>query len=127
MKGYWPTASNGKIAASTDQVVGYPSHPYAMKMNSDYFVALARTFEDKYGVEFQGIRDGAVTDAKERLVQFKTNMDVAMSLLDRNGPAKTTRPSSSATIAASTTPCADSAMPPCASGTNSAIQPAVAR
>ena len=85
VKGYWPTASNGKIAASTDQVVGYPSHPYAMKMNSDYFVALARTFEDKYGVEFQGIRDGAVTDAKERLVQFKTNMDVAMSLLDRNG------------------------------------------
>ena len=27
IKGYWPTASNGKIAGSTDQVVGYPSHP----------------------------------------------------------------------------------------------------
>ena len=56
-----------------------------MKMNSDYFVALAKTFEDKYGVEFQGIRNGAVTDAKERLVQFKTNMDVAMSVLEKNG------------------------------------------
>ena len=85
IKGYWPTASNGKIAASTDQVVGYPSHPYAMKMNSDYFVALAKTFEDKYGVEFQGIRNGAVTNTKDRLVQFKTNMDVAMSVLEKNG------------------------------------------
>ncbi len=85
IKGYWPTASNGKIAGSCDQVVGYPSHPYAMKMNSDYFVALARTFEDKYGVEFQGIRNGAVTDPRERLVQFKTNVDVALSVLDRNG------------------------------------------
>jgi transketolase len=85
IKGYWPTASNGKIAGSTDQVVGYPSHPYAMKMNSEYFVTLAKTFEDKYGVEFQGIRNGAVTDTKERLVQFKTNMDVAMSVLEQNG------------------------------------------
>jgi len=25
-----------------------------MKMNSEYFVALARTFEAHYGVEFQG-------------------------------------------------------------------------
>ena len=85
IKGYWPTASNGKIAGSTDQVVGYPSHPYAMKMNSEYFVALAKTFEDKYGVEFQGIRDGAVTETKARLIQFKTNMDVAMSVLEKNG------------------------------------------
>ena len=85
IKGYWPTARNGKIDGSCDQVVGYPSHPYAMKMNSDYFVALAKTFEQKYGVEFQGIRNGAVTDTKERLVQFKTNMDVAMSILEKNG------------------------------------------
>ena len=85
VKGYWPTASNGKIAGSVEQVVGYPSHPYAMKMNSDYFVTLAKTYEDKYGVQFQGIRDGAVTDAKERLIQFKTNMDVAMSVLEKNG------------------------------------------
>jgi transketolase len=84
IKGYWPTAANGKIN-STDQVVGYPSHPYAMKMNSDYFVTLAKTFEERYGVEFQGIRNGAVTDTKARLVQFKTNMDVAMSVLEQNG------------------------------------------
>ena len=84
IKGYWPSASNGKIDG-TDQVVGYPSHPYAMKMNSDYFVLLAKTFEDHYGVEFAGIRDGAVTDPKQRLIQFKTNMDVAMSVLDKNG------------------------------------------
>src|SRR5208283_96361 len=65
--------------------VSYQSHPYAMKMNSDYFVALAKTFEEHYGVEFAGIRQGPVTDPRERLIQFKTNIDVVMSLLDRNG------------------------------------------
>ena len=75
-KGYWPGAVNGKIPGAGDQVVGYPSHPYAMKMNSEYFVALARTFEERYGVEFSGIRKGAVTDPRERLIQFKTNIDV---------------------------------------------------
>jgi len=84
-KGYWPAAVNHRIPDFGDQVVGYPSHPYAMKMNSDYFVALARTFEQRYGVEFQGIRQGAVTDPRDRLIQFKTNIDVVMSLLDRNG------------------------------------------
>ena len=77
-KGYWPTAVNG-------QVTGYPSHPYAMKMNSEYFVSLAETFEKRYGVTFQGVRDGAVTDPRERLIQFKTNIDVVMSLLDQRG------------------------------------------
>ena len=57
-KGYWPGAVNGKIPGAGDQIVGYPSHPYAMKMNSEYFVALARTFEERYGVEFAGIRAG---------------------------------------------------------------------
>jgi transketolase len=84
-KGYWPGAVNGKIPGAGDQVVGYPSHPYAMKMNSEYFLALARTFEERYGVEFSGIRQGAVTDPRERLIQFKTNIDVAMSVLDREG------------------------------------------
>ena len=56
-----------------------------MKMNSDYFVALAQTFEQRYGVEFDGIRDGAVTDPRERLIQFKTNIDVVMSVLERDG------------------------------------------
>jgi transketolase len=84
-KGYWPCAADGKIPGFCDQVVSYPSHPYSMKMNSDYFVALARTFEQQYGVEFEGIRKGPVTDARERLIQFKTNIDVVMSVLERNG------------------------------------------
>jgi transketolase len=56
-----------------------------MKMNSEYFLALARTFEERYGVEFAGIRQGPVTDPRERLIQFKTNIDVAMSVLERDG------------------------------------------
>jgi len=84
-KGYWPAAAGGKIPGYGDQVVGYPSHPYALKMNAPYFVALAETFEKHYGVEFAGIRQGPVTDPRERLIQFKTNLDVVMSLLDRNG------------------------------------------
>jgi len=84
-KGYWPGAVNGKIPGAGDQVVGYPSHPYAMKMNSEYFVALARTFEQRYGVSFAGISQGPVTDPRERLIQFKTNIDIAMSVLERDG------------------------------------------
>ena len=84
-KGYWPTAVDGTIAGFGDQVVSFASHPYAFKMNSEYFVALARTFEQRFGVEFQGIAQGAVKDPRERLIQFKTNIDVVMSLLTRNG------------------------------------------
>jgi transketolase len=84
-KGYWPRAVEGKIPGHGPQLVSYQSHPYGMKMNSDYFVALAGTFEEHYGVEFEGIRKGPVTDPRERLIQFKTNIDVVMSLLDRNG------------------------------------------
>jgi len=85
VKGFWPAAAGGKITGYGDQVVSYPSHPYAFKMNSPYFVALAETFERHYGVQFAGIRDGAVSDTRERLIQFKTNVDVVMSLLDRKG------------------------------------------
>ena len=86
IKGYWPAAVDGKIPGyAGDQLVSYASHPYALKMNSEYFVALAQTFEKHYGVEFEGIRKGPVTDNRERLIQFKTNIDVVMSLLDRNG------------------------------------------
>jgi transketolase len=85
IKGYWPAAADGKIAGYGDQLVSYASHPYALKMNSEYFLALAQTFEKHYGVEFEGIRKGPVTNNRERLIQFKTNMDVVMSLLDRNG------------------------------------------
>jgi transketolase len=85
VKGYWPRVESGKVGQTCQQIVGYLSHPYGMKMNSEYFVALAETFEKQYGVEFAGIRKGAVTDPRERLIQFKTNIDIAMSVLDRNG------------------------------------------
>jgi transketolase len=84
-KGYWPAAIDGMIPGSGAQIVGYASHPFGFKMNSPYIVSLARTFEERYGVQFDGIRDGAVTDPRERLLQFKTNIDVAMSVLERNG------------------------------------------
>ena len=85
IKGYWPTAVHGEIRNNCAQIIGYSSHPYSQKMNSEYFVALAETFERHFGVEFSGIRKGPVTDARERLIQFKTNIDTVMSLLDRNG------------------------------------------
>jgi transketolase len=85
VKGYWPSAVNGMLPGYGEQVVSYPSHPYGFKMNSEYFVALAESFEQHYGVEFTGIRHGPVTDERERLIQFKTNIDVVMSLFDRNG------------------------------------------
>ncbi|CAI8009775.1 hypothetical protein GBAR_LOCUS6536 [Geodia barretti] len=85
VKGYWPSAVIGKIEGYGDQLVSYPSHPYGLKMNEEYFVALAETVERRYGVEFEGIRNGPVTDERERLIQLKTNIDVVMSLLDQNG------------------------------------------
>jgi transketolase len=84
-KGYWPGVVDGKISGDGDLLVSYPSHPYAFKMNSEYFLALAQSFEKHYGVEFEGIRKGPVSNLRERLIQFKTNIDVVMSLLDRNG------------------------------------------
>ena len=84
-KGYWPCAKNGKISNACEQIVSFASHPYGFKMNADYIVALARTFEERYGVEFSGMREGPVTDPRERLLQFKTNVDVVMSVLDKNG------------------------------------------
>jgi transketolase len=83
-KGYWPSAADGKLG-SVKQIVSYASHPYGYKMNSEYFVALAESFEQRYGVTFDGIRDGAVTDPKQRLIQFKTNIDKVMSVMDKNG------------------------------------------
>ena len=85
IKGYWPGAMQGTIPGFGNQVIGYPSHPYGMKMNSEYFVALASTFEKQYDVKFLGIRDGAVSDPRERLIQFKANVDVVMSVLERKG------------------------------------------
>ncbi|MEP7308270.1 MAG: hypothetical protein ABJA98_22430 [Acidobacteriota bacterium] len=84
-KGYWPAAVDGIIPGSGNQIVGFPSHPFGFKMNSDYIVSLARTFEARYGVTFEGIGNGAVADQRERLLQFKTNIDIAMSVLEQNG------------------------------------------
>ena len=39
VKGYWPYASHGNICGHHEQIIGYASHPYALKMNSDYFFA----------------------------------------------------------------------------------------
>ena len=85
LKGWWPAAENGNIPGFGEQIVSYHSHPYAFAMNGDYFQALAATFEQRFGVEFQGIRDGAVSDNRERLIQFKHNIDVAMSVLEKDG------------------------------------------
>ena len=84
-KGYWPGAVNGSIPGFGEQVVSYASHPYAESMNSPYFVALAETFEKRFGVELAGIRNGPVTEERERLIQFKTNIDVCMSVLEQDG------------------------------------------
>jgi transketolase len=82
VKGWWPAAENGQVPGFGDQVVGFPSHPYGFAINSPYFVALAETFERRYGVEFAGIRDGAPDSVVDRLVQFKTNVDVLLSVMD---------------------------------------------
>ena len=84
VKGWWPGAENGMVAGMP-QIIDHASHPYGFPMNGDYFVALAKTFEDRFGVEFQGIRDGAVGNERDRLIQLKTNMDVAMSVMEKNG------------------------------------------
>ncbi|MCH8897399.1 MAG: hypothetical protein IIC33_03800 [Chloroflexi bacterium] len=85
VKGWWPTAVNGEIPGYGKQIVSYASHPYGFTMNSDYFQGLAATFEQRFGVKFEGIHDGAVSDTRERLIQFKTNIDIALSVLGQNG------------------------------------------
>lgn len=85
LKGWWPEATNGKLPDGSDQIVDHASHPYQMEMNADYFVSLAESYENKYGVKFVGIRDGAVSTEKERLIQCMTNINIAMSVLDKNG------------------------------------------
>lgn len=84
-KGYWPAAHDGRLDSDAEQITGFKSHPYGFKMNSPYFVSLAQTFERKYGVTFTGIGDGAVKDERVRLVQFKTNVDVVMDVMERTG------------------------------------------
>jgi transketolase len=83
VKGWWPTAHDGQLPGFGEQIVGYPSHPYAFKMNSPYFIALAESYERTYGVTFEGIRDGVPGSEAERLIQYKTNIDIALSVLDK--------------------------------------------
>jgi len=85
VKGWWPAAENGHMPGYGEQIVSYHSHPYQFDMNGDYFQALAQTFEKRFGVEFEGIRHGALSDNRERLIQFKRNIDIAMSVLDHDG------------------------------------------
>ena len=85
VKGFWPGATDGMLPGGVTQVISNASHAYGMPMNGEYFVALAESFEQKFGVTFEGIRDGAVTDTRERLIQLKTNIDIALSVLDKNG------------------------------------------
>ena len=82
LKGWWPFAEKGKIPGAGRQLTGFESHPYGLPMNGDYFVALAGTFEKKYGVKFQGIRSGPPATEADRLVQFMTNVNVVMSVMD---------------------------------------------
>jgi transketolase len=85
VKGWWPAAVNGEIPGYGEQIVSYASHPYGFAMNSDYFRALARTFEDRFGVKFEGIDDGPVPNTRDRMIQFKQNIDIALSVLEKNG------------------------------------------
>ncbi len=48
-KGYWP-------APVPQQIVGHASHPYGFKMNAEYIVGLAKTYEQRFGVQVR--RDG---------------------------------------------------------------------
>ena len=83
-KGWWPAAVDGEIPGYGAQIVDHASHPYAFPQNGDYFRALARTFEERFQVAFVGI-DQPIADDRERLIQFKTNIDVAMSVLEQKG------------------------------------------
>ena len=85
VKGFWPGAKDGMLPGGVTQVVDHASHAYGMPMNGEYFQALAESFESKYGVTFEGIRAGAVSDDRERLLQLKINIDIAMSVLEKNG------------------------------------------
>ncbi len=83
LKGWWPVRCDGRLPDGRELLVGHASHPYGIPMNSEYFVSLAATYEDRYGVRFEGIRDGPPASERDRLMQFKTNIDVCLSVLDR--------------------------------------------
>jgi transketolase len=89
LKGWWPGAVDGAIPGFGPQLTSFPSHPYSLAMNSPYFVALAETFERRFGVEFTGIRDGKPATEADRLVELMTNVGVALSPLDERPGLRT--------------------------------------
>ena len=88
LKGYWPGAVDGKLPGDVNQVKDHASHAYGMPMNGEYFQALAKSFENKYGVKFDGIYDGPVNNTGEKFIQLKTNIDIIMSVLEKKGIGK---------------------------------------
>ena len=81
IKGWWPGANDGKVEGNA-QLVGFPSHPGPV--SNQYFLSLAESFENRFNVKFQGIHQGKPANEVERLTEFKTNIDVALSVLDQN-------------------------------------------
>ncbi len=81
LKGWWPGAVDGRVNGHA-QITDAASHPYTLAMNSSYFLALAKTFEQRFGVEFTGIRDGVPASERDRLIEFKANVDTLLSVLD---------------------------------------------
>ena len=89
VKGYWPAAVDGKIPERRRSVVGYPSHPYA---HEDELGVLRRAGRRRSrsatAWSSRASATARVKDTRERLIQFKTNMDVAMSVLDQQRPRR---------------------------------------
>eukprot|EP01095_Lingulamoeba_sp_RSL-Kostka_P017471 TRINITY_DN907_c0_g1_i1.p1 TRINITY_DN907_c0_g1~~TRINITY_DN907_c0_g1_i1.p1 ORF type:complete len:853 (-),score=396.56 TRINITY_DN907_c0_g1_i1:49-2607(-) len=86
IKGWWPGAKDGKIdgGEKPSHTQGHKSHPYNIPTNSPYFIALAESFESHFNIKFDGIRDGKPATEKERLIQFKTNIDRVMSVMEQD-------------------------------------------
>jgi len=79
VKGWWPAAADMKI----DQIIGHKSHPFGFKpVNAPYVCELMRTFEERFGVQFEKTTPKS---ERERLMQCKHNVDVAMSIMEKNG------------------------------------------
>jgi transketolase len=90
IKGWWPAVENGRIKGTgVAQIIGFPSHPHSFKMNSEYIQALASSYENHFGVRFKGIHDGPTKSEPERLIQLKTNIDVALSVLEQRKGLRT--------------------------------------
>jgi transketolase len=75
-KGWWP-------APVPDQITGHASHPWSFPPRASYVLALAGTFESRYGVRFTGLRSGKPSSEADRLVGLMTDLATALSILDR--------------------------------------------